>query len=110
MADHDPLCPTVGIDKHTQRDMLIYCQCDLIGRVRADEQLQMAMAESRAMEAGIRERIAQEIEAERIKFGDQWINGDLVIGGRTYRLTRDIAQALNAIREIDARIARGGAQ
>jgi hypothetical protein len=60
MADHDPLCPGPSL-------YMTLCQCALIARVRAEERERVA---SRYpffrdfLEAEVRERIAQEIEAE----------------------------------------------
>ena len=53
MGDHDPLCPWRAIPGRTDT-WIQGCRCDLIARVRADE----------------RERIAQEIEADRADRAD----------------------------------------
>ena len=63
MGDHDPLCPVIATD-------CAQCpQCALIARVRADERATMEevaywIDRDRHFEAEVRERIAQEIEAD----------------------------------------------
>jgi hypothetical protein len=69
--DHDPLCPQVA---HTPP--LTWCLCEHSANVRADERNRMTLpewaqvvADARASaEAEVRERIAQEIEAEWAHF------------------------------------------
>ena len=97
MTDHDPLCSPDSLYGDDPEDE--FCHCELVALVRADEVTQRYGWVSREdavtqIEAEVRERIAQDIEADRAHMADAM---SLCVG------TQD---AYNRA----ARIARGGAQ
>lgn len=112
---HDPLCPVV-----THRLRGSWCQCALIASVRAAERerLVLTYGGSVAMAAvkqdtreAVAEKIAAAIEAAKHDL-DVTIPGTLKVEGRVYNMTRIDVMLINAIRGLDAAIARriGGAQ
>jgi hypothetical protein len=72
---HDPLCDEGRRHRRITFDGTVteWCDCDLIARVRADERMTLTSARyleaaKVVIEAEVRERIAQEIEAEWAHF------------------------------------------
>lgn len=89
MTDHDPKCLAYGFGPGQRMDICI-CTGIRIGREAE------------------RERIVQGINKQRIDISaENWMDGFLTVEGREYRLTKAMAQTINAIRSGDIAIVLG---